>query len=303
MNNEVMTWDAVVHDVMPQFEKIARINNQVQWQIESQFALQTINKNSGLAKCTIESIQNSIINVASVGLTLNPADGYAYLVPEYSKAAKGNECQLRISFKGLIKVATDAGSIKWVKAEIVKANDTLEYKGPCTMPVHNMDPFSDRGDTVGVYCIAKTNEGDILVDLMNVEELKKIQSCAKTQMVWTQWPDEMAKKAIIKRASKQWPKTDQSSSLHKAVEVINESEGGMDPFAELENIADEILQLLNLQEPDLIGVGQIWAELTQKECDTLWTAKTKGGWFTTKEKELIRQAGFEYHQANNEQTA
>ena len=298
MGNEITTWDSVVQTVMPQFEKIARINNQVQWQVESQFALQTIQKNSGLAKCSITSIQDSIINVASVGLTLNPADGYAYLVPEYSKALKGNECQLRISFKGLIKVATDAGSIKWVKAEIVKANDNLEYKGPCTMPVHSMDPFGDRGDTVGVYCIAKTNDGDVLVDLMNIEELKKIQSCAKTQMVWTQWPDEMAKKAIIKRASKQWPKTDQSSQLHKAVEVINETEGGTDPFAELENIADEVLQLLNLPEPDLSGVGQIWSELTQKECDTLWTAKTKGGWFSTKEKELIRQAGFEYHKSN-----
>ena len=298
MGNEITTWDSVVQTVMPQFEKIARINNQVQWQVESQFALQTIQKNSGLAKCSITSIQDSIINVASVGLTLNPADGYAYLVPEYSKALKGNECQLRISFKGLIKVATDAGSIKWVKAEIVKANDNLEYKGPCTMPVHSMDPFGDRGETVGVYCIAKTNDGDVLVDLMNIEELKKIQSCAKTQMVWTQWPDEMAKKAIIKRASKQWPKTDQSSQLHKAVEVINETEGGTDPFAELENIADEVLQLLNLPEPDLSGVGQIWSELTQKECDTLWTAKTKGGWFSTKEKELIRQAGFEYHKSN-----
>ena len=298
MGNEITTWDSVVQTVMPQFEKIARINNQVQWQVESQFALQTIQKNSGLAKCSITSIQDSIINVASVGLTLNPADGYAYLVPEYSKALKGNECQLRISFKGLIKVATDAGSIKWVKAEIVKANDNLEYKGPCTMPVHSMDPFGDRGDTVGVYCIANTNDGDVLVDLMNIEELKKIQSCAKTQMVWTQWPDEMAKKAIIKRASKQWPKTDQSSQLHKAVEVINETEGGTDPFAELENIADEVLQLLNLPEPDLSGVGQIWSELTQKECDTLWTAKTKGGWFSTKEKELIRQAGFEYHKSN-----
>ena len=301
MGNEITTWDSVVQTVIPQFEKIARINNQVQWQVESQFALQTIQKNSGLAKCSVTSIQDSIINVASVGLTLNPADGYAYLVPEYSKALKGNECQLRISFKGLIKVATDAGSIKWVKAEIVKANDNLEYKGPCTMPVHSMDPFGDRGDTVGVYCIAKTNDGDVLVDLMNIEELKKIQSCAKTQMVWTQWPDEMAKKAIIKRASKQWPKTEQSSTLHKAVEVINDSEGGADPFTLLESTASQIIELLSQQEPDLLGVGEIWVECNEQEQQTLWTAKTKGGWFNTKEKEQIRASTIEYHKANNQE--
>lgn len=300
--NKQLTFEAVVHDVMPQFERIARANNLVSWQEESQFALQAIHKNSFLAKCSVPSLQNAIINVASVGLTLNPADGYAYLVPEYNKQTKSNECQLRISFKGLIKVATDAGSIKWVKAEIVKENDQFEYSGPCTMPTHKMNPFQPRGNTIGVYCIAKTHEGDILVDLMDVAELQKIQSCAKTQQVWTAWPDEMAKKAIIKRASKQWPKTNQSEVLHKAIEVVNETEGGYDPFLALENTAAEILELMGTeeQEPDLLGIGQIWSELNDNEKSTLWTAKTKGGWFTTAEKEVIRAATMAFHKANEE---
>jgi len=295
---ELATWESVVHDVEVKFKKISTANNLVSWQEESQFAVQTIKKNPQLAKCTIESIQNAVINVAAVGLTLNPADGYAYLVPEWSKAVNGNECQLRISFKGLIKVATDSGAIKWVKAEIVKENDNFEYTGPCSMPVHKMNPFTDRGKTVGVYCIAKTHEGDILVDLMDVAELQKIQSCAKTQMVWTQWPDEMAKKAIIKRASKQWPKTEQSSTLHKAVEVINDSEGGADPFILLESTAAQIIELLSQSEPDLLGVGEIWVECDEQEQSTLWTAKTKGGWFNTKEKDQIRAATLEYHKSN-----
>lgn len=297
---QIATWDSVVHDVMPQFERIARNNKMVTWQEESQFAVQALNKNQLLAKCTVPSVQNAVVNVAAVGLTLNPADGYAYLVPEYNKQTKLNECQLRISFKGLIKVATDTGSIKWVKAEIVKANDSFEYCGPCESPIHKMNPFEARGDTVGVYCIAKTNDGDVLVDLMNVEELKKIQSCAKTQMVWTQWPDEMAKKAIIKRASKQWPKTKQSETLHKAVEVINDVEGGTDPFIELEKTAYEILELIT-EQPDLIGIGEIWSECTEHEKSTLWTAKTKGGWFDTKQKEIIRAASVAYAQSLTEE--
>ena len=217
--NDNPTWSDYVNEVMPQFNQIAEREKLVLWKSESQFAMQAISKNTSLAKCSPNSVQNAIINIASVGLTLNPADAYAYLVP------RNNECTLVISFKGLIKVATDSGGIAWVKAEVVKKEDTFVFKGVSELPQHDMQPFSDRGETVGVYCVAKTTDGDYLVDMINVEELRTIQACAMTQNVWKKWPDEMAKKAVIKRASKQWPRTDKSSRLHKAVEVINEVEG------------------------------------------------------------------------------
>ena len=220
------TWPEIVNKVGKKFQTITKGNNlPVKWAEESQFAIQALQKNALLAKCVPYTVQNAIINVAAVGLTLNPADGYAYLVPEYSKATNQNECQLRISFKGLIKSATDTGAIQWVRAEIVKKEDTFEYNGPCEMPTHKMEPFKPRGDTVGVYCVAKTVEGDYLTDVMSWEEVEKIKACAKTKAVWDKWMDEMSKKAIIKRAAKQWPKTEKSSVFHKAIEVVNELEG------------------------------------------------------------------------------
>lgn len=300
MSTEIQSWDNIVYSVMPQFERIAKETKLVRWQEESQFAIQSLQKNELLAKCAPISVQNAIINVAAVGLTLNPADQYAYLVPEYNKQTRQNECQLRISFKGLVKIATDSGAISWVKAEIVKANDEFVYKGPCDKPLHNMNPFGDRGATVGVYCIAKTKDGDYLTDTMSALEIDKIKGCAKTQMVWNQWPDEMAKKAIIKRAAKQWPKTEKSGQLHKAIEVINDAEGTeTDEFTKMEGVALEILDLLH--KGDLLEAGRIWCECDEKEQSTLWTAKTKGGWFTMDEKDLIRKACREFKQANQEQ--
>jgi len=291
--NQIVPWVDIVHQIEPQFQKIAREHNLVKWQVESSFAVQTINKNPRLQECNIESVQNAVVNVAAVGLTLNPADGYAYLVPEYSKALRGQECQLRISFKGLVKIATDTGAINYVKAEIVKENDTFTYNGPCDKPTHSMDPFKERGNTVGVYCIAKTKNDEYLTDIMNIEDITKIQNCAKTKNVWENWFDEMAKKAIIKRASKQWPKTEASSVLHKAVEVINETEGGYDdPFLALEKTAADILELMKLE--DFMGIGEIWCELDEKEKKILWTAKTKGGWFSMKEKELLKTGSLFY---------
>jgi len=96
------------------------------------------------------------------------------------------------------------------------------------LPEHEMNPFGDRGATVGVYCVAKTFDGDYLVDVMSADEIAKIRKAAKQDYVWSAWPDEMAKKAIIKRASKQWPKTDRDDRLDRAIAVVNEYEGSED---------------------------------------------------------------------------
>jgi recombination protein RecT len=226
MSSEMTVYDAVTLSEQ-NFKRIATNDNLVSWAEESQFATQLLNKNERLQACVPASIQESVINVASVGLTLNPSYGYAYLVPENVKVGDNryNVCQLRISFKGLMKIATDSGGIKWVRAEIVKANDDFTYRGPFEKPEHNMTPFGDRGATVGVYCVAKTGDGDYLTDIMDLAEINKCKAAAKTKYVWDAWFEEMAKKAIIKRSSKQWPLGQGAERFHKAADIVNEVEG------------------------------------------------------------------------------
>jgi len=284
--------DVLVSQCLPRFQEISRTNgNLVKWEQESQFALQSLQKSERLTQCVPHTIENAIINVAASGLTLNPADGYAYLVPEYNTQTKQNECQLRISFKGLIKAATDSGVIEWVKAEVVHEADTFTYKGVSQEPEHSMNPFSkERGEPVGVYCLAKTAKGDFLCDVMSWEEVMKIKGAAKTDMVWKQWPMEMAKKAIIKRAAKQWPKSAGSSALHETIQILNNNEGS-DPLGNLSEKAEEILQIIESpgeQGFDVHGFGEIWDELDEREIAGIWTAKTKGGFFSQQEKDVIR---------------
>jgi len=270
MQNEVMTWPHLIEQVAPKFNQIAAGQNLVTWAEESQFAIQALQKNEKLSQCQPHTVQNSVINVAAIGLTLNPALGYAYLVPESEKVkdASGRDvwvqnCSLRVSFKGLLKIATDSGSILWAKAEIVKAKDTFKYRGPCELPLHEMDAFGDRGETVGAYCIAKTHQGDVLVDIMSAAEIAKIRGAAKQDGVWSKWPDEMAKKAILKRASKQWPKTDRDDRLDRAIAVVNEYEGSEDirterditPKGSVELIGDAELAQLKLAI-ELAGVTE-----------------------------------------------
>ena len=87
------------------------------WKSEANFAMQAVNKNDraiAAFQSNPQSMRDSVINVASVGLSLNPAYDYAYLVP------RDNQICLDIGYQGLIKIATDTGSILWAKAEVSK---------------------------------------------------------------------------------------------------------------------------------------------------------------------------------------
>lgn len=199
--------------------------------IKNDFAMRTANANP-------LSVQLAMANVASVGLTLSPANGYAYLVP------RDGAIVLDISYKGLIKIATDTGSVEWVRADLVYESDEFTYHGPAAMPAHKANPFKDRGAAIGVYCIAKTHAGDILTEVMSMDELEKIRGKSlayikKKSGPWVEWFDQMAKKAIIKRASKTWPYTDRMDRLTDAIDLANQSEGDYELEANAVRLIDD----------------------------------------------------------------
>lgn len=289
-----MSIDNVLAQAKAGFLRITEKKHLVRWQEESQFALQAVKNSARLLECDPGTIQDAIINVAAVGLTLNPAHGYAYLVPESIKFGEGDwrkVCQLRVSFKGLIKLANDSGVAKWVKADVVKKNDTFKFNGAWELPTHEMEPFGDRGPSVGVYCTIKTHDGEYLTEVAPWSEVMKAKAAAKTKNVWDQWEDEMAKKFIIKRASKQWPKGEGYEHLSEAIDTINKYEGS-EELDKMDRIAADVMEYLYGEYEDdekASGLHEVIGELTEDEFSTLWTAKTKGGWFTQNEKAEIRR--------------
>lgn len=229
MDKQLAPWANAIVNAKQKFNAIQQ--SDVDYQREATFAKQAIMKNTylmGIANKQHHSLQDAVINVAAVGLSLNPVTGYAYLVP------RDNVCVLDISYKGLIKIATDSGSILWAKADLVYDHDTFVYNGPSEKPDHKADPFNDRGAFQGVYCLAKTIDGDYLVEVMPAEEIYKIRDLSsayskakpgKSKGPWESFFEEMAKKTVIKRASKTWPKTERHERLDTAIDILNQHEG------------------------------------------------------------------------------
>lgn len=201
----------------------ALTENTVTWAKESQFAIQYFQKNDFLAKTALAnpiSAQNAVINVAAIGITLNPASKLAYLVP------RDNSVCLDISYMGLMHIAQETGSIMWGQAKLVYSNDTYESVGLDSAPIHKYNPFGDRGELIGVYCCVKTSGGDYLTDEMSIAEVEEIRKISKAGQSpkgpWVNFYNEMVRKTVVKRASKYWPR---SSRLDSAIHVLNEEEG------------------------------------------------------------------------------
>lgn len=234
--SELVPYQQSLMSAKDDWQKIsAEAKTSLSFTIEQQFALEAMTRNSYLfdvAQKNPQSLYNAMTKVAAVGLSLNSATQYAYLVPRSRKVNKQYipEVCLDISYKGLLKIATDTGSIKWAQAEIVREGDTFNYKGPCEKPEHICNPFSgDRGKYIGVYCIAKTVEDDYIVEIMTeaecMEVAAKSEAFKKNMGPWSEFGGEMRKKAVIKRASKTWPKTEVSERIQFAVDTLNEHEG------------------------------------------------------------------------------
>ena len=195
-------------------------DNSITWQKEQQFAIQAFQKNDYLAKVAManpSSAQNAIINVAAIGITLNPAAKLAYLVP------RDGGVHLDISYMGLLHLAQVSGAIQWGQCKLVHASDTYESNGLDKAPTHRYNAFGDRGPVVGGYCTVKTAQGDYLTEEMSLAEIKQVEASSKAKNgPWQKWWDEMARKTIVKRASKYWPRCER---LDNAIDHLN-TDGG-----------------------------------------------------------------------------
>lgn len=222
-----MSFDLIqfVKEQEPLFSS-ALTDQSLTWTKECQFAIQLFQRNQKLAETAIAnpaSAQNAIINVAAVGISLNPASKLAYLVPR-----DGMVC-LDISYMGLLYIAQSSGVIKWGQCKLVHASDSYETLGLDKAPAHKYNPFAtpdDRGAVIGGYCTVKTADGDYLTEEMSLAEIEEIRKVSKagtsTKGPWVNFWSEMARKTIVKRAYKYWPRADR---LDNAVDMLNETEG------------------------------------------------------------------------------
>ncbi len=252
---KIQNTEALIKKQAKNFADLASTHKAVNFNQEAHFAMQAIKANSFLADTAYnnpDSLINAVSNVASVGLSLNPALKHAYLVPRDKKVC------LDFGYKGLVHLAIDSGAVVFVQAEIVYQKDNFILKGRGQEPIHERNPFAkDRGEIVGAYCVAKLASGDFLVETMSLEEICAIRD--KTQAykafkegkvksaIWATDFAEMAKKTIIRRASKSWPMSN-ASRVELATKIQDEGEMAIDVTPIVDSEVQETVELSKIDE-------------------------------------------------------
>lgn len=231
---------------------------------EASFALQAMQANSFLAKASKESLMKAVLNVAHTGLSLNPVSGYAYLVPR--SVRKGQEyvveAILEPGYKGLVKLLTDAGSVKHIETQLIYEGDEVEIDMADDRKVKKHIPYvltgKPKGDIRAVYSKAILHDGSTHIEIMSRADIDGIRErsesykafkAGKTKTcIWETDYAEMVRKTVIKRHFKYLPKTDRLERFENALELEHEHHGFAKPFEwQQKNDAE---QMINQYIPD-----------------------------------------------------
>ena len=91
-----------------------------------------------------------------------------------------------------------------IDLQIVNKGDTFSFSKDNGHVLYNhvlSNPFENKKEIIGAYCIIKNKRGEF-IETLNQDEIRKMKSTATTQNVWNSWESEMVKKSAIKRACK-----------------------------------------------------------------------------------------------------
>ena len=258
----------------------------LKFEAECHFAKQLILKNDktlAAAQKNPKSLHDAVLNVAAIGISLNPALKHAYLVPR-----DGAIC-LDISYRGLIKLACDAGAIITAKAELVHGprgayqGDSYKWRGPFLAPEHEADAFHpDRingqdplENILGGYCVAILPSSTLMVEQMSAAEIFAVRASSKAfssgkPCPWKgAWSGQMGKKTLVKRATNSWPQSGQRERIDLAIDVLNQHEGlveTMDSAPAAGANTDAPLALTHQQSHDLLNAIKVAGITEERFC-------------------------------------
>ena len=187
-----------------------------------------------LESCSQASIANSLMDMATLGLNASKKQGYFI--------AYGGKCQFQKSYFGNITLARRNG-LKTINAEIIYDGDTFKYhieNGMKVIDVHEQDFMNIDNDRIlGAYAVAVMDDGRKVVEVMNINQLKKAwnqrmgglkEDASSTHM---KFKDQMAKKTVINRLCKMIGNTSTDGN-------ISEISDRLDEVAEVDMVAEDV---------------------------------------------------------------
>lgn len=131
--------------------------------------------------------------------------------------------------RGILKTLRNSGEIAHLDAAAVYEKDAFRFvRGDDPKLEH--EPYlgeDDPGKIVAAYIVVRLTNGEVHREVMPRRDIEKTREASKSgngaNSPWTKWYDQMAIKAVVKRAAKLLPTS--SDRLDKVIDHDNEAMG------------------------------------------------------------------------------
>lgn len=178
-----------------------------------------------LESCSQTSIANALMDMCTTGLSASKKQGYFI--------AYGGKCQFQKSYFGNITIARRYG-MKSINAQIIYEGDVFKMHkedAKTVIDLHEQDFMNiDNDKLIGAYALAVMNDGTKIVEVMNINQLKKAwnqrmgglkEDASSTHM---KFKDQMAKKTVINRLCKMIVNTYGDGFVSETYDHLEENE-------------------------------------------------------------------------------
>ena len=164
--------------------------------------LNSLRKNPDLQRCDIASLWEAMDAAAVAGIEIGGPTPLAYLVPY------GKQCQLIISYRGLMELARRSGKVKNIAVGVVHEGDEFVPPADALEPqlIHKQstDPKRMEQPITHVWCGYLMHDGTRVYDIMTADEIevhkkRYAKGYDKPDSAWVKSWDTMALKTVLKR--------------------------------------------------------------------------------------------------------
>jgi len=177
-------------------------------------------------------VYREVSKAAGLGLLLDPQLGEAYIVVAWNSKTQRKEPQLRVGYKGMCKLARQAGDVTGLYAHEVCEQDKFHCQlGTDKRIDHEPNMLQDRGKVALYYAVIKFKDGSFDFEAMTLKQVRDIRDRSdawkafKADKIkstpWSTDEDEMAKKTVLRRLLKRQPR---SPELTEAIGIEDTAE-------------------------------------------------------------------------------
>lgn len=164
-----------------------------------------LNNKYSVTNADLNSIRNSLNDLAKLGVTFDPLQKTAYYEIRFDKITGRYVLTIGATYVGKIQLAKRSGQISNVLSRLVYEHDKFAFVASNQPPKHQYSPLSkNRGKLLGGYTLTTFPDGSFLTVYKTVKELDQLLAMANEQDIVDKWRDKMYLKSLINQTVNEW---------------------------------------------------------------------------------------------------